>query len=117
MTDEVRAAAESCRQILLHVVKLLSTHFPMHAQALHGELAGTKLTDERWARIVNLLASLRSVPGALLNDEEKECRAHGLRMEALVSRMKHAATGLRGCENALWFVGWHSAELREQLKI
>jgi hypothetical protein len=111
----IQEAVARAVSISIRAVSLVATHFPLHAEAVRGELQAIRVTDSRWSRILATLASLRCVPGPLLNDEEKESRAHGLRLMALVEKMVCITSGMGRVDDALQCAEWFGDELLERL--
>ncbi len=85
--------------------------FPHHGNALLGEVMDTRLTEERWQRVGNVLASLHSIPGVTLSPDEHAVR--GIALSAIVVARKMAAAnfGSRRPEDDREFAVWYTNEL------
>lgn len=113
--ERIAEANSSVKEFMTRLSAYIKDAFPHQAMALNGELAGTRLTVDRWNRIAAVLASLHSVPGYTLGPEEHDRRNAGLAAVHVATRMAGALLGAHHSEDFLEFAVWRARDLNEQI--
>lgn len=115
MSPDVASTSTAVVEMLVRLSALMRPLFPHHATALHVEVVGTKMTNDRWNRVAAALAAIYSVPGPALLDEEHAVR--NLVLDCVVIAKKMAAVTFGGAvvEQALDFVQFRMAEIGDMM--
>ena len=84
------------KAFMMDMVGHLKPCFPYYATALAGELAGKKMTNDRWNRIQAILRSLAALPGTCFSREEHDARNPALSAVMVAQSMASYTFGGRG---------------------
>lgn len=93
-----RTVASTSTEVVQFMVFLsghLKPTFPHYASALMDEVAGRKMTNERWNRIAAILSSLAALPGIHFGRDEHDARNPALSAVVVAQQMAAATFGGR----------------------
>lgn len=113
-TDE--EAALHVKTFMMDLVGHLKGCFPYYASALAGELAGKKMTNDRWNRITAILSSLAALPGRYLTREEHDARNPALSAVMVAQKMATYTFGGRGSgQRTMELAVWRADEIWDEI--
>lgn len=108
-------AHEAAISLFRELVELLRLAFPHYAQALSGEISGTRMTEERWHRVAAVISSLHTLPGNAFNQTEHDVRNTALTAVPVAQKMAQACVGIRDVDSCRAFVAWYAADIRGRI--
>lgn len=103
------------RSFLERLAAALRPSFPAHSSALAMEVAGTRLTTDRWNRITHVLASLNSLPGVTLREHEHTIRNIATHAVVVAQAMSVASFGMRDPPGRRWLALEITRDLDERI--
>lgn len=91
--------------------------FPYYAAALAGELAGKRMTNDRWNRVTAILSSLAALPGRFLTRDEHDSRNPALAAVTVAQAMAfYTFGGKRSDQSTVEMAVWRTDEIWEEIR-
>lgn len=105
------------KAFMMDLAAHLKECFPYYAAALAGEVAGKKMTNDRWNRITAILSSLAALPGRFFTREEHDARNPALSAVTVAQAMaSYTFGGRRSDPSTIEMAVWRSDEIWKELK-